>query len=340
MALRLAFARPWSIRPSRRFTASARASAILLLLVWLGPVSFAATDTWQLLRWAGAPAPASAETQVIPAGQALVLEPGTPLKLWLRDDSVVQGKFLGRALLDSSLYAPRFAAYARTSDFVPFALGETLRVSLRDGREWSAPFAGYGEMTLLLKGAEGSDPRRVPFEFVREVRGANGAWVQPKALTREFRKGSLPSAEAIALGERAGVGTGADQWTNALRVAVQDIKSAAVELPSGGSVAGVVLVSALVTVVLFYVLLAASLRSTSSTSCSSASSFPGFLGGMSLHLTTRPYDRTRSCYADDPPPMADAAPGGTEVPPVAASAAPTGPPAVTAPQNAAATLSW
>ena len=205
MAFRFAFARPWFIRSSPRFTASARTAAILLLILWLGPVSFAQTDAWQLLTWAGAPARASAEAQVIPAGQALVLEPGTPLKLWLRDDSVVQGKFLGRALLDSSLYAPRFAAYARTSDFVPFAIGETLRVSLRDGREWSAPFAGYGEMTLLLKGAEGSDPRRVPFEFVREVRGANGAWVQPKALTRAFRKGSLPSAEAIALGD--GVGT-------------------------------------------------------------------------------------------------------------------------------------
>ena len=340
MALDFAFARPWSIRSSRRFTASARAAAILLLIVWLGPVSFAQTDTWQLLNWAGAPAPASAEAQVIPAGQALVLEPGTQLKLWLRDESVVQGRFLGRALLDSSLYAPRFAAYARTSDFVPFALGESLRVSLRDGREWTAPFAGYGEMTLLLKGAEGSDPRRVPFEFVREVRGANGAWVQPKALSRAFRKGSLPSAEAIALGERGGVGTGADQWTNALRVAVQDIKSATVELPSGGSIAGVVLVSVLVTVVLFCVLIAASLHSASSTSCSSLNTFPSTFGGLSMHLTTRPYDRGRSCYADDPPPMADAAPGGTEAPPVAASAAPTGPQANPAPQNATATLSW
>ena len=339
MALDLAFARPWSIRSSRRFTASARTAAILLLFVWLGPVSFAQTDTWQLLKWAGAPSPASADAQIIPAGQALVLAPGTMLKLWLRDESVVEGRFLGRALIDSSLYGPRFDAYARTSDFVPFALGETLRVSLRDGREWSAPFAGYGEMTLLLKGTEGSDPSRVPFEFIREVRGANGAWVQPKALTRAFRKGSLPSAEAIALGDRLGVGLGADPWANALRVAVQDIKSAAVDLPSGGSIAGVVIVSAVVTVVLFCVLLANSLHA-SSTSCTPSSAYPNILGGMSLHLTTRPYDRSRSCYADDPPPLAEAAPGGTEAPPDAASAAPAGPQAVTAPQNAAATLNW
>src|SRR5262245_45167029 len=130
MALDLAFARPGSTRASRRFTASARTAAILLLFVWLGPVSFAQTELWQLLKWAGAPTLASAEQQVIPAGQALVLTPGTLLKLWLRDASVVEGRFLGRALLDSSLYASRFAAYARTSDFVPFALGETLRVSL------------------------------------------------------------------------------------------------------------------------------------------------------------------------------------------------------------------
>jgi hypothetical protein len=88
------------------------------------------------------------------------------------------------------------------------------------------------------------------------------------------------------------------------------------------------------------VLIAASLHSASSTSCNSPNLFPNLLGGMSMHLTTRPYDRGRSCYADDPPPMADAAPGGTEAPPVASSAAPIGPQAGTAPQNATATLSW
>src|SRR5262245_56553804 len=170
-------------RISRHVLAPVRLAAILLLAVWIGPVSLAQTDAFQLLKWAGAPAPAAAEAQVIPAGQALVLSPGTLLKLALADGIVVLGRFVGRTRLDSTLYAPRFARYARTSDFVPFALGETLSVSLRDGREWRAPFLGYGEMTVLLQNPDGEGVLRVPFEFAKQFRGAHGAWVEPKALT-------------------------------------------------------------------------------------------------------------------------------------------------------------
>jgi hypothetical protein len=292
-------------------------AAILLLAVWIGPVSFAQTDAWQLLKWAGAPATASAESQVIPAGQALVLAPGTMLRLTLADGSVVGGRFLGRTLLDSTLYAPRFASYARTSDFVPFALGETLSVSLRDGREWRAPFAGYGEMTVLLENPDGKGVWRVPFEFAKEFRGARGAWVQPKALARAFHNSSLPSAEALAIGDRGATPGTPEAWEAALRVAVQDIKSATIDLPSGapgtpsgggGSVAGAVVVGAVVAVVLFYVILGANARSTSSTNCESMA-LPNTMGGTSVRLTTQPFDRSRSCYADDPVAVAEVWPG-------------------------------
>ena len=125
-------------------TFSARLAGVLLLLVWVGPVTFVQTDSWQLLRLVGAPESASAEPRMISAGRAMLLEPGRPLKLRLRDGSVLEGRFLRRTLLDSAFYAPRFAAKARTSAYVPFAMGETLHVSLRDGREWTAPFAGMG----------------------------------------------------------------------------------------------------------------------------------------------------------------------------------------------------
>ena len=147
--------RPWNVSHPTRL------AALLLLMVWVGPVTIVQTDSWQLLSLVGAPERASAASQEIPAGKAMLLEPKTPLKLHLRDGSVVEGRFLGRTLLDSALYAPRFAAHARTSSYVPFALSETLRVSLRDGREWTAPFAGYAELTLLLRGPDG--PLRVPF---------------------------------------------------------------------------------------------------------------------------------------------------------------------------------
>src|SRR5216117_1850441 len=99
-----------------------RLAAILLLLVWIGPVTFVGTDPCQLLRWIGAPERAAADSRVIPAGGALLLEPWTIVKLRLRDGRVLKGPFLGRTLLDSALYVQRFTAKTRSSPFAPFAL--------------------------------------------------------------------------------------------------------------------------------------------------------------------------------------------------------------------------
>jgi len=186
-------------RPSRVAT-SARLAAILLLFTWLGPVTMTQTDAWQLLKWAGAPVPATASASIVAAGDAVVLEAGVPLKLRLRDGSVVNGRFLGRTLLDAALYAPRFAARAQTSSWVPFALGETLRVSLRDGRRLTAPFTGYGELSVLLANVSGGSDLRIPFEFAKEIQRADGEPVAPRDLIQAFKKGTLPSREALALG--------------------------------------------------------------------------------------------------------------------------------------------
>lgn len=311
-----------STRASNRrlwnITYPARLAGVLLLLVWVGPVTFIQTDSWQLLKLVGAPERASADSRVIPAGRAMLLEPGTPLKLHLRDRSVLEGRFLGRTLLDSALYAPRFAAKTRSSSYVPFALGETLRVSFRDGREWTAAFAGYGEMTLLLRSPDGPEYLRVPFEFAREIRRANGDRVEPKTLARAFQRGLLPSAEALGLGERLPMGSVADQWAGALRVPVEDIQSATAELSSGNNVPGIVILSVFVTVVLVYVLIASIRVNSVPQSCGSVPS--GSFAGV--HLTTRPFDRSRGCFVGDPLAVADPWPGPTEVGPATALADP------------------
>src|SRR5437870_2050872 len=77
-----------------RVSRPVRLAAILLLLVWVGPVTFVETDSYQLLRWIGAPERAAADTRVIPAGGALLLEPWTLVKLRLRDGGVLKGRFL------------------------------------------------------------------------------------------------------------------------------------------------------------------------------------------------------------------------------------------------------
>src|SRR5436190_19938499 len=83
---------PATRRERWRLKRPARLAAILLLLVWVGPVSLVETDTWALLHLVGAPRSASAESETIPAGKAVLLEPGTAIKLRMRDGAVIQGK--------------------------------------------------------------------------------------------------------------------------------------------------------------------------------------------------------------------------------------------------------
>jgi len=297
-------------------------ASLFLLMMWVGPVTFAETDAGQALKYVPVSERPSSQSRVIPAGEALILEPGTPLKLRLRDGSVVQGRFLGRTLLDSAIYVPRFTAHMRSKDDVPLTLGETLQVSLQDGREVTAAFDGYGELTLLLVNADGS-LLRVPFEFARTIHRMNGDSIDPKALSRAFRKGHLPSAEALVLGERLTNEDEAFDWANALRVPVEDIVSATAEFGSAGggsgaAAAGAIVLGVLLSVVLFYVLLGAMVSSSARSGCG-AVQVPNFLG---IRLTTRPFDRSRGCYVDDP--LAAAGPWPSSSPVAASEALPLG----------------
>lgn len=302
--------RPWNLAHP------ARLAGFVLLLVWVGPVTLVQTDTWHLLRFG--PGRASAESGVIPAGEAILLEPGTPLKLYMRNGKVIKGRFLGRTLLDSALYAPRFAEKTRTSKYAPFAMGESLHVSLRDGREWAAPFAGYAELTLLLRSPDGQY-MRVPFEYAREVRRANGDRVEPRALTRAFRRGSLPSAEALALEQLLPVGSEADRWAGALRLAVDDIESATAKIASN-YVPLIIVLSVAAIVVLLVLAIRSSIGSAFNSCGSAVGSTPKAMSGV--HLTTRPFDRDRGCYVGDPLAVADPGPGPTDGGPATALADP------------------
>jgi hypothetical protein len=309
-----------------------------LLLVWVGPVTLVETDSWTLLHLLGAPARAAAESETIPAGRAVLLDPGTPIKLKMRDGATLEGRFLGRTLLDSSLYAPRFEKYERTSSYVPFKRGEVLHVALRDGRHVTAPFMGYAELTLLLsipeglEGAEGSTLLRVPFEFATEIHHANGAAVGPGDLVEAFENHELPSAEALVFGERGAVGSAEDQWASALRVPVEDIKSVRADLSCGSgasvsgnnaaNVAGAVILGVIVGVVLIAIV-AANQHPTVSPSCSATPDFSLVSAQLppGMHLTERAFDRARCCYVGDALAVATPWPGTFDVAPTALAGA-------------------
>jgi hypothetical protein len=300
---------------SARMPRRARLSAVVLLLVWVGPVTFEQSGSWPMLKLAGAPAPASAEPWTVSAGQAMLLEPGTPLKLKLRDGSIVRGRFLGRTLLDSAAYAPRFDAYLRFSTYVPFAMGESLIVSLRDGSERVAPFAGYGELTLLLRSPDG-EYLRVPFEFASEIRRAKGGRIGPKALIEAFHDGLLPSAEALVLGERVPIAGFEDEWAGALRVPMEDIKTASPESPSGrggDAPAGAIVLGVVATLAIICLLAAKSEKQTYSGCAGPTPTF--WEAGQ---LTPQAFDLYRGCFVGDALAVADPWPGQPE--PVLANA--------------------
>lgn len=289
-------------RPRRRAGAVIRACAFTLLITWIGPVTDSQTGALRLMQRAGAASDASAATSQIPAGQAITLLPDTPIQIRLKSGRTVDGVFVGRSLLDSTTYAARFAQHARTSAFVPFALGESLHVVLSDGRHWTAPLVGYGEASLLLRAADGSEPLRVPFEMADSVRGADGESVAPLALLHAFRLGQLPSAEVLAIEEAGARGITEGAVRDRL-VPVEDIATVRASAPgsSAGAIVGAVILGVLVGSVLLLLLLAYSLRDCGTNSIQ----FPHLESLRSSLLTTRAFDRERSCYVDQVLPAVD-----------------------------------
>jgi len=284
---------PPRVRRCRGALPPARLAGILLLLVWAGPVTFVQTDGPRWVHWLGAPEGASAYPRTIPAGQALRLEQGTPLELRLRDGSAAYGRFLGRGLIEDSLYATRFEAASRATSFTPIALGETLRVSLREGREWTLPFAGYGERALLLRAPDRDEPLRVPFESATRILRTNGTRVERHSLARAFRDGQLPSAEALLLEPLVVAGSEAERRASARRVPVEDIVTVLAEVGSKGiGIPGTVVLGVLGLVVLLVVMA----NSSSSGGCSDP---VVITRTAALPLTTRPFDLERGCYEGD-----------------------------------------
>lgn len=285
----------------------ARFSAVMLLLLWVGPVSFVQVEGGALLSLLGAPQPARSANDLVSEGEAVLLQPGTPLELQLRSGRKVRGQFLGRSVLDSAEYARRFAAAPPG----PLAMGETLHVTLHDDREWVAPFEGYGELSLLLRATDGQRIR-VPFGFARTIARADGQSIEPRKLTRAFRSGALPSAEVLLLEGLDPVGTEEERRASALQIPAQDIERTIVKTEGGGLVR-----AALVLVVVGGVVLIAVLASRpSEPSCNSAD-----FGGASLFggltPTDRAFDLERGLFVGDSLVWTGATAIGGELAPVA-----------------------
>jgi len=200
--------------------------------------------------------------------------------------------------MGDSLYARRFSARAGASSAALPALGETLHVSLSDGREWTLPFAGYVELALLLRNPDQREPLRVPFELASGIQRANGDWIEPGELARAFKAGDLPSAETLVIETLSPMGSPSDRWDNALRVPVDDIESATLDLPSGGRVAGYVVLGVVVGVVLIVYLIVHAMAETTR-ECASVANRQSALVASGAQLTASPFDRERACWVGE-----------------------------------------
>ena len=278
-----------------------RTAAIVLLAVWIGPISF--EQTVPLLGGVIAPAGAAVgsvtDGGVLPARQGLVLTAGTPIELRLRDGRVLRGRFLGRALQDSAAYAARFAAAAAAPGGGALSLGESLRVVTLDGREMVAPFAGWAELALLLRGPAETPVLHVPFEFTRALERADGSPIDVQQLRRAFRDHLLPSADVLVLGASDPVGTDEERWASALRVPADDIASVRGPSNAGKGVPGLVVFAVGVTALVLIIAATHHEHTTNNPGCENTN-LGGIGGWTSYSVTERPFDLGRGRFVDDP----------------------------------------
>lgn len=304
---------PSSRRPLLSLTHVARSAALLLLVTWFGPVSF--EQAVPLLHGGASPAVAAvgsiADASVVPAGEALVLAPGTPIELHLRSGRVLRGRFLGRALQDSAAYAERFAASASSAEDGALSLGDSLRVVTLDGRVTTAAFAGWAEMALLLRGPADAPVLHVPFEFADSLMRADGSLVDLELLKHAFRNGDLPSADVLVLGASDPVGTDEERWASALRVPAEDIESVRAPSAAGKGVPGVLVLAVGVTAFVLIIIATRNERRASSPSCEQ---WDPMTGWSAYRRIERPFDLGRGRFVDDPVARAEA---WSEAPPLA-----------------------
>jgi hypothetical protein len=280
-------------------TRPTRLAAILLLWVWVGPVTFAQTDSWRLLEVVGTPERASAESQVIPAGMAMAIEPNTVLMLHLRNGMVREG-----ASSEEHSWTPRCTQ--PVSPPMPAGLPSAHR-SGRNGerfaRRWSPVLGGvprlrraHAALAELGRNAGRADPIRV------HNRDSPSQWRSHRAerLAPGLPHGTAAFGRSLELqepGPSRGIGK---RWGNRLpsgrrRHRVRHIGTAfrrpcrwdhRAGSPRGCGgrrrpVRGL-----------------GPLAFNSKPKCSGRATSPPTLLGV--HLTTRPFDRSRGCYVGDP----------------------------------------
>ncbi|HEY6866589.1 MAG TPA: hypothetical protein VI792_04985 [Candidatus Eisenbacteria bacterium] len=168
------------------------------------------------------------------------LSPGTQVRVILRGDSLVSGKFSGVSRMGPEAYGRRVAEFrAARTDSTPLpASGSAIRVR-RGSRDQAALLDGFGYRSLELRWKESGPPRLLPFDEFTAVTDSTGHVWTRDALDMEAIRGRVPCFTVIEV----------ETETGPTQVPVDQVTTVAYRTPEGQWVAGAVVVVALVVVI-------------------------------------------------------------------------------------------
>ena len=168
------------------------------------------------------------------------VSPGMQVRVTLRGDSVVGGKFRGLSRMGPEAYARRVAEF-RAARFDPTPLpapGSLIQVR-RGSKTRAALLDGFGYRSLELRWKASSPLRSVSFDDLVAVTDSSGRVWTRDALDMEMLRGHVPCLTLIELETESG----------RTQVPVDQVRNVAYRTPSGHWLVGGLVIATMVVIV-------------------------------------------------------------------------------------------
>ena len=148
---------------------------------------------------------AQPETKPVEISYLRTVKPGTPITLILKDGAAVQGKYRGFTVGITPTYQQRLARYRSQvlADHYFPAIGDTIRVTLKNGTQVINTFAGVDIQFLLLNGKTSSLPLRIPLSGIRTIQDDYHS-LSLNILQEGIKTGRIPLATQVFMITREG----------------------------------------------------------------------------------------------------------------------------------------
>jgi len=168
------------------------------------------------------------------------LAQGTWVRIILRGDSLVSGKFRGVSRMDPESYVRRVSEFrAARTDSIPLpAIGSPIQVLYRS-KDRSAHLDGFGYRSLELRWSGSGSEELVPFDKLVAVTDSSGHVWTRDALDMEVIRGRMPCFTLIEVDTEGG----------RTQVPVDQVENVIFRTSSGKQVVGVLAIVAIAVIV-------------------------------------------------------------------------------------------